>query len=123
MMEIHSRTFSMESSKGYCRRHALPKIDIETGRAEYIGEFPEALASFGVATNGSNVADAQAIPPNHTGKSQKSPRKQAETLKAGEPTLVTRPYPFGKRLLKPARNLAAAHAPTKGRAFFILGLE
>lgn len=41
----YPHTFSMESIKGYRRRYVLPKIDLETGRAEYRGSLPEALAS------------------------------------------------------------------------------
>ena len=33
----YPNTFSMESGKGYWRRYVLPKIDLETGRAEYRG--------------------------------------------------------------------------------------
>ena len=38
----------MESIRWYWRRYVLPKIDLETGRAEYRGALPKVLASFGV---------------------------------------------------------------------------
>ena len=47
-----SNTFCMESSRGYWRRYVLPKIDLETGRAEYHGALPKVLASFGLPNGG-----------------------------------------------------------------------
>ena len=43
-------TFCVESSKGYRRRYVFPRIDLETGRAEYRGAIPKSLASSGVTS-------------------------------------------------------------------------
>ena len=113
------RTSIVESSMGYWRLLSQPKIDLENGRAEYRGSLPEVLASFGVATNGRMVPNGQSIPPNPKGKATKMPRKQVSIITEGDPTHVTRLYHFGKRLLKPGRNLAMEHAPMTGKdAFF-----
>ena len=49
--------------QGYWRRHGTPKIDLETGRAEYMGGgggiplpnvLPNVLASFGVTAGPTN---------------------------------------------------------------------
>ena len=56
-------TFSMGSSKDYWRRFVLPKIDLETGRAEYRGALPKALASFGVSGDAPKAPGDQTLPP------------------------------------------------------------
>ena len=114
-------TLCMESSKGYWGRYVLPKTDLETGRAEYRGALPKVLASFGA------MAGMTTKPPDDTdfGKPKVKGRKcrgkggkpNANTLTSGG-TEVTRLYPAGKRLLKPERNLAMAHAPRCGKYVF-----
>ena len=116
------RTFKMESSRGYWRRFALPKIDLETGRAEYRVALPEVLASFGVGPGGVKPG-AEAGKILDTGKGRKTRRQKGKgekevantTTGAQEGGML---YHAGKRLLKPERNLAMAHAPRSGKETF-----
>ena len=102
-------------------RYVLPKIDSETGRSEYRGEMPEVLASFGAVAGGSAKIPADVATAKTMGKGKKGRGKggkpKANTLTAGG-TVVARLYPAGKRLLKPERNLAMAHAPRCGKGVF-----
>ena len=58
----YPHTFSMESGKGYWRRYVLPKIDLETARAEYRGALPKLSASFGLQNQPQkNGIDTEAV--------------------------------------------------------------
>lgn len=102
----------------------LPKIDLETGRAEYRGSLPKVLASFGVmaGVNPKIPNGAETARPKGKGKKcrGKGGKANADTLTAGG-TEVARLYPAGKRLLKHERNLAMAHAPRCGKDVFCWG--
>ena len=71
------RNFRMDSSKGYWRRYVLPKIDLETGRAEYRGALPEVLASFGVAAAGGTKPTNEVGAPKPKGKGKRGNRRAA----------------------------------------------
>ena len=114
----------MESSRGYWRRYVLPKIDLETGRAEYRGALPKVLASFGVA-NGvvwEPPPEGDGVKPKGKGRKGKGGKTPVSTTITGaddvKPLGQVRLYPAGKRLLKPERNLAMAHAPRSGEDAF-----
>ena len=116
----------MESSKGYCGRFVLPKIDLGAGRAEYLGALPNVLASFGIAAvsgKGDKTANGVDDPkPKGNGKRGKGRGGRAEgiTFMAGVLD-APRLYPSGKRLLKPERSLAMAHARRVGQDVFFGG--
>ena len=106
----------MGPSKGYWRRFVLPKIDLETGRSEYRGALPTVLASFGVMNSaaGKLPPEGDGVKPKGKGRKGKGGKNPKSTTTAGVPEVV-RLYPTGKRLLKPERNLAMAHAPRMGK--------
>ena len=79
----------MESITGYWHRFVLPKIDLVSGRADYVGAFPEVLASFGASTVFRKAIGDQTLPPNLKGEATRRPRKQASTVTAGGLTTVT----------------------------------
>ena len=111
----------MESGKGYWRRYVLPKIDLETGRAECRGSMPNVLASFGLGDQPQKLGvDAEAAPKIKGKPKQKTNLRRSNTVAAGA-QVVTRLYPAGKRLLKPERNLSMAHAPRSGKEVFFWG--
>ena len=106
----------MEPMKGYWRRYVLPKIDLETGRSEYRGSLPKAIASFG-------FPDAQTKPPPDVGETP-NPKgkasgkgKRGNTLTAGTQEMPMI-YASGKRLMKPEGDLDMAHAPREGKEMF-----
>ena len=111
----YPHTFSMESGKGYWIRYVLPKIDLDTGRAEYRGALPKVLASFGLLHRPPrNGDDAEAVP-KVEGKGKKVRLEKGAVLAQNTVTAgaqdMTRLYPAGKRLLKPESNLYMAHEP------------
>ena len=110
----------VEPSKGYWRMCVLPKIDFETGRAEYRGALPKALASFGVSARPvKSGRDLEVIPKGRFEEKYKQEGKKRNTLTAGaqDETML---YPTGKRLLKTERNLPMAQAPRMGEEVFFL---
>ena len=70
----YPRTFSMVSGKRYWRRYVLPKIDLESGRAEYRGSLPEASASFGLRNQPRKNGVATEAVPKVNGKAKKQTR-------------------------------------------------
>ena len=92
----------MESSRGYWRRFALPKIDLETGRAEYRGASPKVLASFGIASvigKGDKAANGVDDPkPKGKGQRGRGRGEKAAGSTVTEGVLdAPRLYPAGKR--------------------------
>ena len=87
-------TFCMGSSRGYQRRYVLPKIDLETGRAEYRGALPKALASFGVA-NGvlwKPPTEGDGVKPKGKGRKGEGGKNPASTTTTGAAEVK----PFGQ---------------------------
>ena len=120
-------TFSMESSKRYCRRCVLPKIDLQHGRAEYSGALPKVLAFSEVPGNTPKLLVCQlptpptTLPPPKKTKvdARRKPRKQAPHSMMAQTLILLGDFiPCGERLLKHERNLAMPHAPRTGQGAF-----
>ena len=99
----------------YCRKSTWG-----AGRAEYCGALPKALASFGAAYGAAwrPPAEGDGVKPKGGGREGKGGKNPSSSTATGavevKPPGQVRLYPGRKRLLKPGRNLAMAHAPMRG---------
>lgn len=121
MLAIHTLFNGIEPMLlvGVC----FPKIDLEKGRSEYRGALPKVLASFGIAPSDvKHTVDVEQEAGQEKGRHGK--KKKGEGGKGSSNTTtagaqeVGRLYASGKRLPKPERNLAMAHAPRSGKDVF-----
>lgn len=114
----------MESSKCYWGRFVFPKIDLETGRAVSCGALRKVLASFGITAPNpkADKVTNEVDDPRPKGKGKRDKGGKGLKLVGAAVTAglldAPRLYPAGKRLLKPERNLAMAHAPRSGKDVF-----
>ena len=108
------RNFSMETSKGYWRRYVLPKIDLETGRVEYIGSLPNVVASFGASdadskSQGDQVAVHNQKAKGGNGKYRGHHHSRRTRRRATKPNWQT--------IAETERSSSMAHAPGSGKRF------